>query len=114
MPGLCSVKRVFLEISQNALENTCARVFFLIKLQVQAEACNFIKKETRAQVFSGEFCVISKSTFSYTTHPWLLLSAASTAESIFESVAKQFNDHKLSWDYCMVIGFDNTNANIAG
>ena len=36
----CSVKKVFLEISQNSQENTCARVSFLIKLQ--AEACNFI------------------------------------------------------------------------
>ena len=32
----CSVKRVFLEISQNLQENTCARVSFLIKLQVSA------------------------------------------------------------------------------
>ena len=29
----CSVKNVFLEISQNSQENTCARVSFLIKLQ---------------------------------------------------------------------------------
>ena len=29
----CSVKKVFLEISQNLQENTCARVSFLIKLQ---------------------------------------------------------------------------------
>ena len=29
----CSVKEVFLEISQNPQENTCARVSFLIKLQ---------------------------------------------------------------------------------
>ena len=30
----CSVKKVFLEISQNSQENTCARVSFLIKLQL--------------------------------------------------------------------------------
>ena len=30
----CSVKKVFLEISQNSQENTCARISFLIKLQV--------------------------------------------------------------------------------
>ena len=30
----CSVKKVFLKISQNSQENTCARVSFLIKLQV--------------------------------------------------------------------------------
>ena len=44
----CSVKKVFLEISQNSQENTCARDSFLIKLQ----AWGFIKKETLAQVFS--------------------------------------------------------------
>ena len=30
-------------------------------------ACSFIKKETLAQVFSCEFCEISKNTFSYRT-----------------------------------------------
>ena len=29
-----SVKNVFLEISQNLLENTCARVSFLTKIQI--------------------------------------------------------------------------------
>ena len=33
------------------------------------EACNFIKKETLAQVFSCEFYEISKNTFSYRTPP---------------------------------------------
>ena len=58
-------KKVFLEISQNSQKNTCARVSFLIKLQ--AQPCNVIKKETLAQVFSCEFCQISKNTFSYRT-----------------------------------------------
>ena len=49
------LKKVFLEISQNSQENTCARVSFLIKLQ------------TLAQVFSCEFCEISKNTF-FTEH----------------------------------------------
>ena len=40
-------------ILQNSRENTCARVSFLIK--------------TLAQVFSCEFCEISKNTFSYRT-----------------------------------------------
>ena len=31
------------------------------------QACNFIKKETLAQVFSCEFYGISKNTFSYRT-----------------------------------------------
>ena len=45
----CFVKKVFLEISQSSQEDPCARASFLIKLQ--AEACNFIKKETLAQIF---------------------------------------------------------------
>ena len=32
----CSVKKVFLKISQNSQENNCARVSFLIKLQTEA------------------------------------------------------------------------------
>ena len=67
----CSVKKVFLEISQNLQENTCARVSFLIKLQ--ALACNFIKKETLAQVFSYEFCETSNKTFLLEHLWWLLL-----------------------------------------
>ena len=47
---------MFLKISQNSQENTCASVSFLIKLQAKAEvACNFIKKKTLAQVFSCAF-----------------------------------------------------------
>ena len=37
----CSVKKVFLEISQNAHENTCARFSFLIKLQAKPTYGNF-------------------------------------------------------------------------
>ena len=33
------------------------------------QVCNFIKKETLAQVFFCEFCKISKNTFSYRTPP---------------------------------------------
>ena len=61
----CSVKHLFLEMSQNSQENTCAKVSFLIKLQ--ASVCSFVKRETLAQVFSCEFCKISKNTFSYRT-----------------------------------------------
>ena len=46
---------MFLETSQNSQEF--------------AGACNFIKKETLAQVISCEFCEISNNTFSYRTPP---------------------------------------------
>ena len=37
--------------------------------------CNFIKKETLTQVFSCEFCELSKNTF-FTGHLWATASAA--------------------------------------
>ena len=61
----CSVKKLFLEISQNSYQNTCVRISFLIKLQ--ASTCNFIKKESLAQVFPCEFCEIFKNTYFYIT-----------------------------------------------
>ena len=62
---MCSVKKVFLEISQNSHENTCTRVSFLIKLQTWG--LQLYLKKSLAQVFSCEFCGISKNTFSYRT-----------------------------------------------
>ena len=64
------------EIFQNSYENTYARVSFLV--QMQPEACNFIKKEILGQVFSCEFCEISGNTF-ITEHLW------ATASVIFNS-----------------------------
>ena len=58
----CSVKKVFLEISQNSLRNTCARVSFLQALDWKA--CNFIKKrDPNTQVFSSEICEIFSKTY---------------------------------------------------
>ena len=45
-------KKVFLEISQNSPENTCARVSFFIKLQASSI---FIKKETLVRCFPVNF-----------------------------------------------------------
>ena len=53
-------KKVFLETSQNSLENTCARV-------------------SLAQVFSFEFCEISKNTFLI-VHLWVTASGSSRHE----------------------------------
>ena len=68
---------VFLKISQNSHENTFARVSFLIKLQ--ACACNFIKKEALAKVFSCEICEILKNTFFYIT-PLMVASETSDVD----------------------------------
>ena len=38
-----------------------------INNETMPQACNFIKKETPAQVFSCEFCEISKNTYFHRT-----------------------------------------------
>ena len=56
----------FLEkIKTKAVAQNCSvnKVFF------RSQACNFIKKEALTQVFSCQFCEISKNTFSYRTPP---------------------------------------------
>ena len=65
--ALC--KKVFLKISQNSQENTCA----------------FIKKEALAQVFSCEFCQISKNNF-FTEHLWTAASKQIDMRENFESL----------------------------
>ena len=84
---ICSVEELYLEISENSHECTCARKSFLMKLQVLYrnqssksrdwflhEACNFIKKEFLAQVYSFEYCKISKITFFREHFQWLFCS----------------------------------------
>ena len=67
----CFVKQVFLEILRSS----------------QAQACNFIKKESLAQMFSCEFCEISKNTFFYRTPP-VAASKTRTKELCFGFLCK--------------------------
>ena len=62
------MKKVFLEISQNLQENTCARVLFFNKV-ADLRLATLLKK-TLAQVFSCDFCEISNNTF-FTEHLWI-------------------------------------------
>ena len=48
------------------------RFSFLIKLQ--AETCNFIKKQALTQVFSSEFCGMFRNTFFVENLWWLILT----------------------------------------
>ena len=61
----CSVKKVFLEISENSHEKTFARVSFLINCR--PKAYNFTKKQPLAQVFSCEFSETFKNLFIWNT-----------------------------------------------
>ena len=87
---------MFLKISQNSQENICARVSFLIKLQV------FIKKETLAKVVSCEFCEIFTNTFFHRT-PLVAASTTRLRNTEFEVIIVSFNQLitiALSNDVC--------------
>ena len=88
---------MFQKISQNSQENTCARVSFLIKLQ--ASTCNFIKKETLAQLFSCEFCEIFKEhLFLQATPRQMLLKADTIPLHIHSKSASIFSyQHPCIW-----------------
>ena len=64
----CSVKKGVLRNFAKFTGKHQGQSLFLIKWP---QACNFIKKETLAQVFSCEFCEIFKNTF-FTEHLWWL------------------------------------------
>ena len=61
----CSMKKSVLRNFAKFTGNILARP--------DSQACNFIKKETLAQVFSYELCKISSSTFLHNTYGRLLL-----------------------------------------
>ena len=67
----CSVKKVFLEISQNSQENTCARVSFLIKLQ--ARPSTLLKKRLWHRCFPVNFENFLRTPF-FTEHLWVTAS----------------------------------------
>ena len=102
----CSVKKMFLKISQNSQENACARASFLIKLHVQA--CNFIKKDTLVphKCFLVNFAILLRTPF-FKEHLWWLLLLPlqwqlQTVEDTFKStmmqIWKSMNIFVLPWE----------------
>ena len=132
-----SAIKVFLEISQNSLENTSARDSFLMKLFF---LMNFIKKESLAQLFSCEFCEISKNNFFYITPPvaasvilkikfyalYLIVSFTFTIKTVLpthlSTIRKRWNqkrkvfDKFLFWDslknLCVNTKYRNTSTHL--
>ena len=49
----CFIEKVFLEISQNSPENTCARVSYLIKLQDPLLIISKVKRAAGIKVFAA-------------------------------------------------------------
>ena len=69
------------------------KIFRLLPLfKSSSQACNFIKKETLAQVFLCEFCEISKNTFFTETSGRLLLS-------IFDLTVNTYKHKHLHYFY---------------
>ena len=94
----CSVKKAVLEIFQVSQENTCATVFFLIKLQ------DF-------SVSSCEFCKISKNTFSYRIPP----VAASVYRILSTTISKgvensETSEKEMYFDYYIKLYFTTNNC----
>ena len=50
----CSIKKVFLKYLQNLHENICAGI---------SQSCRLLKRDSRAGVFSCEFCETFKNTY---------------------------------------------------
>ena len=59
-------KGVFRSFAKFTGKHLCQSLFLI---NFQASTCNFTKNETLTQVFSCEFCKISKNMFSYRTPP---------------------------------------------
>ena len=78
-----------------------------------AEVCNFIKKETLAQVFSCEFFEISKNTFSYRIPPvaashlanyiniYILLKISDVPSTIMDLKFLKFLEGTTTWSVTM-------------
>ena len=70
-------------------EQLCQSLFFNKVAGFRPLVCNFIYKETVAQVFSCEFCEISKNAFSYRTP----LVAASFILTLNTIMTKKYLKH---------------------
>ena len=64
-------------------------------------ACNFIKKETLAQVFFCEFCEISKNTF-FTEHVWATAFYNSSIVHKKDFIKKETLAQVFSYEFCEI------------
>ena len=66
-PTMFCKKEVLRNFTKFTGKYQCQGLFLNNVTGLRPEACNYIKKETRAKVFSCEFCKISMNTFLYRT-----------------------------------------------
>ena len=87
-PEVFCKKGVLTNFAKFTGKHLCQRLFFNKVAGLRPQACNFIKKESLAQMFSCEFCEISKNTFSYRTPP--VAASISHKNSIFIEIYNSF------------------------
>ena len=85
----CSVKKVFLEISQNSQENTCARVSFLIKLQDWS--ARLLKKRLWQRCFPVNFAKFLRKPCLQNTSGRMLLNTAIIVINSKTSISHNFS-----------------------
>ena len=85
-------KNMFLKVSQNSQENTCARVSFLIKLQAWPAT---LLKRRQAQMLSCEFSEIFKNIF-FTESQRTTASAGTELEIEMFIFSFLLTNHKMS------------------
>ena len=86
----CSVgKGVVRNFTKFTGKHLCQSLYFNKVAGLRPEACNFIKIETLAQVFSCEFCEISNNTF-FTEHVWATASVLYRLSTLLDP------DHKTA------------------
>ena len=86
-PELFCKKSALINFAKFAGNRLCQGLFF--NKVADLEVCDFIKKEILVQVFSCEFCQISKNTFSYRT-PLVAASDRSEHFKVYFYLAKLF------------------------
>ena len=94
----CSKKQKFIKISQNLQENTCTRISFVMKLQV--EACKFIKSRLWDWCLTVNLAKLLRTSFLQKTSGRLLLIFS---KLIFWKSQTTYNDLKLWLDIFLLI-----------
>ena len=77
-------------------------MLLLYFIMLLPQACNFIKKETQVQVFTCEFCEISKNTF-FTEHLWV--TASNSSLRLFIEVFELYTTEKRDVSLANNLGF---------
>ena len=98
----CSVKKVFLDISQNSQENTCVKVSFLIKLQASGlRPATLLKKRLWRRCFPVNLAKFLRTTFLIEHLRWLLLTILKARwcrfENLLSSSTHENNVENFTW-----------------